>query len=130
MTLTAVEEGSRSELDIQRPVISVGRAVDNDIRLTGTLVSRHHCRIEVGPEGAWVVDLGSANGTSVNGQKVSRRLLEPGDRIQIGGARVQLRLEEAGAEAASRPHEPQPIELEPDLAPVGARTLTGDPRAH
>ena len=90
MKLTIEEEGTRSELLIDRPAVSIGRAVDNDIRLANTLVSRHHCRIEVDDEGAWLVDLGSANGTTVNGKKVSRRLLENGDRIQVGGVTVTL----------------------------------------
>src|SRR5262245_54537917 len=124
MKVTVVEEGVRSEVDFERPVISVGRAVDNDIRLTSTLVSRHHCRIETGPEGTWVIDLGSANGTSVNGQKVTRKLLEQGDRLQVGGARILLD-PAAGEEGAERPNDTQPIEPEADLAEVGMRTLSG-----
>ena len=57
---------------------------------TDTLVSRHHCRIEVDGEGAWLVDLGSSNGTSVNGERASRRIVEEGDRIQVGKVRVHV----------------------------------------
>jgi len=42
MKLTVVEDGTRSEVEITRPVISIGRAIDNDVRLTSALVSRHH----------------------------------------------------------------------------------------
>jgi serine/threonine-protein kinase PknK len=123
MKLTVDEEGTRSEVDITRPVISIGRAVDNDIRLTSSLVSRHHCRIEIGPEGSWVIDLGSANGTTVNGHKVTRRLLEAGDRIQVGGARILLGPPAEGLEPPAG--DTQPVELEPDLATIGMRTMTG-----
>ncbi len=125
MKVTVVEEGVRSEVDFERPVISVGRAVDNDIRLTSTLVSRHHCRIETGPEGVWVIDLGSANGTSVNGTKVTRKLLEQGDRLQVGGARILLE-PVSGDEDVDHPNDTQPIEPEADLAEVGMRTLSGE----
>ena len=93
MKLSVLEEGTSSELHVDRPVVSIGRAVDNDVRLTSGLVSRHHCRIESGPDGVWVVDLGSANGTFVNGQRVSGpTVLSPGDAVQFGA--VQFRYEE------------------------------------
>jgi transcriptional regulator with GAF, ATPase, and Fis domain len=126
MKLTVVEEGTRSEVEVNRPVISIGRAVDNDIRLTSALVSRHHCRIEIGAEGSWVIDLGSANGTSVNGSKVTRRLLEAGDRVQVGGARILLDTD-ADEEPPSA-GDTQSVPIEADLSPVGLRTMTGDDR--
>jgi pSer/pThr/pTyr-binding forkhead associated (FHA) protein len=129
MKLTITEEGTRYELAPQRPVISVGRAIDNDIRLASTLVSRHHCRIEVGEEGTWVIDLGSANGTAVNGERIARRLLESGDTIQIGSVRIEVEL--ATEDATPPASETQPIEPAPaeaDGEPVGLRTLTGDGR--
>src|SRR5258705_199163 len=105
--VTVVEDGTRSEVEITRPVISIGRAIDNDVRLTSALVSRHHCRIEMGPEGSWVIDLGSANGTSVNGNKVTRRLLEAGDRVHVGAAPVPLGRPPGDAEPPPR-HTPPP----------------------
>src|SRR5258706_6493666 len=126
MKLTVVEEGTRAELEITRPVISIGRAVDNDVRLTSALVSRHHCRIEIGPEGSWVIDLGSANGTSVNGNKVTRRLLEAGDRVQVGAARILLGSPEEASEPSAG--DTQPVDIEPDLAPIGMRTMTEESR--
>ena len=82
-------------------MVRIGRAIDNDIRLSGPLCSRHHCRIEVDAQGAWVIDLGSANGTQVDGKRIQRRALRPGDVIAIGGARIHAedfakKLERAG----------------------------------
>jgi transcriptional regulator with GAF, ATPase, and Fis domain len=125
MKLIVLEEGSRSELALERPVVSIGRAVNNDIRLSSSLVSRHHCRIEFGGEGTFVVDLGSANGTLVNGEKVTRRLVEPGDKIQVGGVRILLEGESPASEDA-QPNETQSVVPEADLGPVGMRTLTGE----
>ena len=90
MKVTIVEEGTRSELDFDRAVVSIGRAIDNDVRVSSTLVSRHHCRIERGSEGAFVIDLGSSNGTLVNGERVTRRLIELGDQIQVGPIRLYV----------------------------------------
>ena len=68
----------------------IGRDAMADIVIEDTAVSRRHVRIS-GHDGAFFVeDLGSANGTFVLGVKVSRQLLESGDRIQLG-PRVVLR---------------------------------------
>jgi transcriptional regulator with GAF, ATPase, and Fis domain len=127
MKLIVLEEGSRSELALERPVVSIGRAVTNDIRLSSTLVSRHHCRIERGGEGTFVVDLGSANGTLVNGEKITRKLVAPGDKIQVGGVRILLEPESPAVEDA-RPNDTQSLSPVADLGPVGLRTMTGEAR--
>src|SRR5882672_885587 len=94
MKVIVVEDGVRTELDIARHVVSIGRAVDNDIRIQGSLVSRHHCRIETGPEGVWVIDLGSSNGTQLNGQRIKRSLFGPGDQLRVGKATMQVETED------------------------------------
>ncbi|MDA1263918.1 MAG: sigma 54-interacting transcriptional regulator [Planctomycetota bacterium] len=118
MKLTVIEEdGLRSEFELDQPVITIGRALDNDIRMTSTRVSRHHSRIEAKGGGqAWVIDLTSANGTSVNGEKVDRRLLSSGDEIELGGEGARLVV---GGEAA------KVLAQEPE-AEAGLRTLSGD----
>ncbi|MFN3649303.1 MAG: FHA domain-containing protein [Armatimonadota bacterium] len=64
--------------------VTIGREEDNRIRLADAKVSRHHARIEP-RSGAWVLrDLGSRNGTRVNGVRVVRSGLLPGDVIAVG----------------------------------------------
>ena len=67
--------------------IVLGRCVDCTIRLPGDdwTVSRHHCLLEVDPPYARVQDLGSLNGTYVNGEKVGQRdrTLSPEDAARI-----------------------------------------------
>jgi len=121
MKLTVVEEGIRSELFLEGPVITIGRALGNDIRLTNTLVSRHHCRIETQGDQAWLIDLGSANGTAVNGEKATRRLLAPGDEIELS---TQAKLT-VDAEDPDEPNQTQRIDL-PEDEEVGMRTLSGE----
>ncbi len=66
--------------------VSIGRERSNAICLNDPTLSRFHCRIESHRGGHRLVDLGSQNGTQVNGKKVARKVLEHGDRIQIGAA--------------------------------------------
>ena len=67
--------------------LSFGRGSEVVVKLEDTLVSRRHARIFEHPNGGHVIeDLGSRNGTQVNGQSVTKKLLAYGDRIQIGSS--------------------------------------------
>jgi hypothetical protein len=70
----------------------VGRDAQSGIRLDhDEYVSTRHARIEPRPEGAWVDDLGSTNGTFVNGSKVKKgRIAKAGDVIKIGATELQV----------------------------------------
>jgi transcriptional regulator with GAF, ATPase, and Fis domain len=109
MRLAVVEEGSRSTLRFSKALILIGRAIENDIRLSDPLVSRHHCRIEVDDEGATVVDLGSANGTLVNDTRAERLPLSLGDILCVGGARIEVE-EMVSEEMPTRPRESVPLD--------------------
>jgi transcriptional regulator with GAF, ATPase, and Fis domain len=87
--LIIVEDGARTALEFDKHEITLGRAIDNDIRLAGGHASRHHCKIEQGPE-TWIHDLGSANGVQVNGVRVEKKALREGDVLSIGGARLYV----------------------------------------
>jgi pSer/pThr/pTyr-binding forkhead associated (FHA) protein len=73
---------------------TIGRAGAADFCLDLPLVSRLHCRLEVGPDGAVeVVDLDSTNGTWVDGEKVLRAAIRSGSTLRVG--RVAFTLEPA-----------------------------------
>ncbi len=74
-------------------VLAIGRLEDNDIVIDNdSFISSHHARIEIRPEGTWVVDLGSTNGCFVNGQRVAdERSVRKGDRIQVGSTVLEMR---------------------------------------
>jgi hypothetical protein len=74
--------GTRHELTTGRNVI--GRGTDADIRLPDTGVSRKHVDVVLDGGTAFVEDLGSTNGTLVNGRKITRQALADGDVIRIG----------------------------------------------
>lgn len=64
---------------------TVGRSTGADFIVDAALVSRVHCRLTALPDGALEVrDLESTNGTYVNGERVERARLNPGDRVRIG----------------------------------------------
>jgi pSer/pThr/pTyr-binding forkhead associated (FHA) protein len=80
-----LSDPSQQEHRFLSPTIQIGRAVDNDIVITSKRVSREHARIR--QEGRkWLLeDLGSANGTFLNGERVLTPIeLRDGDRIALG----------------------------------------------
>jgi len=87
-------DGRRHEIEKRRVVI--GRSKDCDIQVADPNVSRRHA--EVRQEGAahWVVDLGSTNGTEVNGRRLKRAKLRPGDTITVGSTELVFEREAGG----------------------------------
>lgn len=71
---------------IDKPTVTIGRRVGNDVHLTGSDVSRDHAQI-VWIDGRHVLrDHGSSAGTFVNGEQVKERILSHGDRVQCGSS--------------------------------------------
>ena len=69
-------------------VVTIGRDPASDIFLNDITVSRRHAQLERGAGGYTVSDVGSLNGTYINGERVESRSLVPGDEIQIGKFRL------------------------------------------
>ncbi len=82
-------QGGEFPLASDRAVV-VGRSSDLDMVLVEDMVSRKHARIAMQADGVWIEDLGSTNGTFVNGEKVKRSRLKEGDRILIGTSILKL----------------------------------------
>jgi hypothetical protein len=72
--------------------VRLGRSPDNDVILRDPATSGHHARIERRGDQFWIVDLGSTNGTFVNGESVQEKQLNPGDRLTIGQNSVHFSL--------------------------------------
>ena len=64
--------------------LTLGRGSSNDVVLADPAASRVHAELRVGKKGCVLKDLGSGNGTYVNGERVAERLLRPGDQVSIG----------------------------------------------
>jgi FHA domain len=86
-------EGEEHGLDSS--TLTVGRDPGSGLSLVSDdYVSTHHARVEPRPDGVWIEDLGSTNGTFVNGDRLTKpHLLRPGDVIRIG--QTDLRFEPA-----------------------------------
>ncbi len=89
---------SRKEIDLPRAGLSIGRDPTNDIVIPDALVSRRHARILFDGREYMFHDCESANGSLVNGDRVSERKLADGDVLWLGASRLLFRAPEtAGA---------------------------------
>jgi pSer/pThr/pTyr-binding forkhead associated (FHA) protein len=111
-------QGGEFPLKVDKQIV-IGRSHDLDVVLVEDMVSRKHAKILVSASTITIEDLGSTNGTFVNGEKVKQASLKEGDRILIGTSILKLveqgadsvvtdervakqRLEEAAAAQAAR----------------------------
>jgi len=88
---TGLEAGNTYEL--QTPVTLLGRGTDCDLRMVDPGVSRHHAELRVEDGQVVLVDLGSTNGTFVNGQPVRRVTLVDGTTVTLGRTTMVFRQE-------------------------------------
>jgi adenylate cyclase len=73
---------------------TIGRHPDNTVQVLDRIVSKEHCRITRAPNGSYVLrDIGSLNGSYVNGERISEKVLTTGDQISLGN--TVLRFEDA-----------------------------------
>ena len=91
-------QGGEFPLKMNRQV-TIGRSSELDMVLVEDMVSRKHAKITVGPGKVLIEDLGSTNGTFVNGEKIRQARLKEGDRILIGTSILKLVQREDGAQA-------------------------------
>jgi hypothetical protein len=72
-----------------REIIKIGRLSSAHLRLTDEKVSRIHAVIEISAKGAvHIIDMGSIDGTFVNGERVNKSIIQPGDEIRLGDTRL------------------------------------------
>jgi ABC-type multidrug transport system ATPase subunit/pSer/pThr/pTyr-binding forkhead associated (FHA) protein len=88
--VTVLHHGRR--IPVTHAGLTIGRLPDNDVAIPSSAVSRHHARIHPVPGGHWVVDLGSRNGTQLNGERFrgESRWLANGDTVLIGGETLRI----------------------------------------
>jgi len=109
-------EGRRRAVPVAGTELTVGRAADCGLLLAGRDVSRHHARFQRSNGSVFVEDLGSANGTRVNGERLQgRRRIRPGDLVQIGG--FDLAVDGVAAEGSEAGTVPAPPPLPGAAAP-------------
>lgn len=80
-------DGSR-HYPLDRPIVNIGRRLDNQIILEDAHVSRTHAQLRIRDARFVLFDLGSTAGTRVNGKRVKQHVLVPGDVITMGSVRM------------------------------------------
>jgi predicted component of type VI protein secretion system len=90
--------GKSHELKVEKTTI--GRLEDNNFQIAEASVSSHHCEILLKGKDIVVKDLGSTNGTFINGEKISEGTLKPGQILRLG--QIEMRLETGDAAAAGK----------------------------
>jgi pSer/pThr/pTyr-binding forkhead associated (FHA) protein len=117
-----------SPIEITRDITLVGRKAGTcDLVIERGSVSKMHCLIVKTDGLLFIRDLGSTNGTKVNGQKVSRGALLPGDELSFASARFQVHL---GPGKPNPVHEHMATEMIPVVAQDDAPPQNGSNGSH
>lgn len=86
--------GPEQEFELAKSSISIGRATTNDIILDDARVSRRHAQLGFGTQGVTLKDLGSSNGTRLNGVRVKRATLTSEDTISLGSQQLKYTVDD------------------------------------
>jgi hypothetical protein len=116
VVLSAGFNGRTHELNVDKTTI--GRVEDNTFQLADPSVSSHHCEIVLRGTDVVIHDLGSTNGSFINGEKISESVLKPGQTLKLGQIELQLvpdgapmpAMKPAPAPAAGAPAAPAPAQ--------------------
>ncbi|MET0540589.1 MAG: FHA domain-containing protein [Variovorax sp.] len=85
--MTKTNSPKQVELTAARTVI--GRDVSSDLQIDRPRISRRHAELSSTEEGTWIEDLGSSNGTFVNGRQIQRQELHHGDVVRLGDCDIR-----------------------------------------
>jgi len=86
--------------DLKVDKTTVGRLEDNAFQISEQSVSSHHCELLLKGSDVIVRDLNSTNGTYINGEKISEKVLKPGQILRLGNVEARLETDGAGAPVA------------------------------
>jgi pSer/pThr/pTyr-binding forkhead associated (FHA) protein len=119
-TAFLVKVGNNREI-LLKSETTLGRHAECDVHLTEGHASRRHARLLLTPDGAWVEDLGSSNGTFLNGARISGRVrLASGDRLRFDVEEFDFRMQ--SPTASFLPDEGKTVYRAPESAAVVAES--------
>ena len=99
--LTPGLTGRAHELNVDRTTI--GRVEDNLFQIAEPSVSSHHCEVLLRGSDVVIKDLNSTNGTFINGEQITERVLKSGQTLRLGQVELKLETEKAASAPASAP---------------------------
>lgn len=103
------------QCELSKMLINIGRGADQDLVLADIAVSRRHIKIHLLPGGYKLQDLGSGNGTLINGKRVDEVMLVDGDQIELGN--TLLRFEHPPSRAQAEAPQAMPAPMPPPQQP-------------
>ena len=109
--------GERRTFTVSRSTTTIGRREDCDLRIPVGDVSRKHCRLVLSADNVRLQDLGSSNGTYVNGTKVADQFLNAGDTVGVGPVHFVVQIDGVPGEDQLAP--PTPAAAESALGGTG-----------
>jgi pSer/pThr/pTyr-binding forkhead associated (FHA) protein len=112
-------DGKRAEVPVAGGGVTVGRQRGCDVRIPMPSVSRSHCRIAIESGQPVLHDLGSSNGTYLNGKRVKDAPLSPGDVVGVGDVLLVLQVD-------GKPRDVDPAALRAQFAPSVRRPARGE----
>lgn len=108
VVLSAGMTGRTQELKVDKTTI--GRLEDNTFQIAEASVSSHHCEVLLRGSDVVVRDLNSTNGTFINGEKVTEKVMKPGQILRLG--QIELRLETDAPAASAKKHLDQTLVMQ------------------
>ena len=103
VVLTEGFTGLSHELKAEK--VTIGRVEGNAFQLAEVSISSHHCEVFKKGEDYVVKDLGSTNGTYIDGEQVTEAVLKPGHMLRLGQVEIRLESGDGAAAAAQKPME-------------------------
>ena len=82
---------------------TIGRVEDNIFQIADASVSSHHCEVHLRGGEILIRDLNSTNGSFINGEKITEKVLKPGQTLRLGQVELKLEVEGVAATAPSAP---------------------------
>lgn len=98
-----LSEDNQTSHDLGEEKVTIGRLADNTLQIEDASVSSHHAEVFLESGKYHLLDLGSTNGTFVNGEAVTAAILNHGDEVRFGRIETVFSSEEEGAESQPLP---------------------------